>query len=583
MQGPFPWLLFVFLANAAAIGGAWVSLVPDGPGRDAFGALALVALAGGAAVFVMSWKIVDYQITRRIRRLAAEVRAIAFGSRKNGIDQARYALIAPLPEAINHLCGRLTEARRQLTEGLEGATRQAEENARRLATIVNDLHESVLVCNLRHQIVLFNPMAVDMLAAAGPVGLGRSLFETLARAQVLHAFSQLANRPEASRGMPFLAGSLDGKGLFQGRMSLLRDETGGATGYVVTLVDAARTRRHADVSSAELFSIVGQRLGEGKATATGLPVWLHGDPHALVPHLAGLIEATGTNVDLAAEIDDDITAWIEILWSGPPLDSDTLLRFGVAGAVQEHRDGETRLRIRVKRGTEVLPEAVLPARPDFYDMTLLAKALDTGEYGARPLSSLTFVVFDTETTGLAPSAGDKIVQIGAVRIVNGRILSGDSFERVVDPGRPIPPESTRFHGLTDDMVKGKPPIQVALRQFKAFAAGDVLVAHNAAFDLKFLKMSEKSAGVTFDNPVLDTMMLSDYLDGPDAGHSLDAVCERHGIENTGRHTALGDAMVTAAVLLHQIDALAARGITTLDQAVKALDLTLALHQRQQAL
>jgi DNA polymerase-3 subunit epsilon len=78
-------------------------------------------------------------------------------------------------------------------------------------------------------------------------------------------------------------------------------------------------------------------------------------------------------------------------------------------------------------------------------------------------------------------------------------------------------------------------------------------------------------------------MLSSFLDGADAGHSLDAICERFGIEITDRHTALGDAIVTAAVLLRQIEMLEERGITTLDQVVKELDINIQLHQRQQTL
>jgi DNA polymerase-3 subunit epsilon len=108
----------------------------------------------------------------------------------------------------------------------------------------------------------------------------------------------------------------------------------------------------------------------------------------------------------------------------------------------------------------------------------------------------------------------------------------------------------------------------------------VLVAHNAAFDLKFLRMREREFGVRFDNPVLDTMMLSNYLDGAEAGHSLDTICDRFGIEITDRHTALGDAVVTAAVLLRQIEMLEEKGITTLDQVVKELDINIQLHQRQ---
>ncbi|MBF0305306.1 MAG: 3'-5' exonuclease, partial [Alphaproteobacteria bacterium] len=106
-----------------------------------------------------------------------------------------------------------------------------------------------------------------------------------------------------------------------------------------------------------------------------------------------------------------------------------------------------------------------------------------------------------------------------------------------------------------------------------------LVAHNAAFDLKFIRMRERDARVTFDNPVLDTMLLSSWVDGSKDNQSLDAIAERYGINVTDRHTALGDAMVTAALLLRLIDALEERGLHTLDDAVKTLNMTWELHNR----
>jgi DNA polymerase-3 subunit epsilon len=164
-------------------------------------------------------------------------------------------------------------------------------------------------------------------------------------------------------------------------------------------------------------------------------------------------------------------------------------------------------------------------------------------------------------------------------VVNGRILTGETFSRLVNPDRPIPAESVRFHGISDRMVQDKPPLSVVLPQFKAFVADAVLVGHNVAFDLKFIRLHEAQCGVMFDNWVLDTMLLSSYVDGMADHQSLDAIAERYGIGVTERHTALGDALATAAILLRLIEALESKGIHRLADALGTLNMTLELHNR----
>ena len=210
-----------------------------------------------------------------------------------------------------------------------------------------------------------------------------------------------------------------------------------------------------------------------------------------------------------------------------------------------------------------------PSRPVFYDFDLFHQTGQNTEIDQRPLSELACTVFDTETTGLQPLQGDEIVSIGAVRILNGRLLTGETFEQLVNPQRSVSRESARIHGLTAAMLTGQPPIAAVLPRFHRFCDNTVLVAHNAAFDMRFLQLKEPVAGLKFNHPVLDTLLLSAVVQPNHADHSLEAIAARLGINVIGRHTALGDAMVTAEIFLKLVALLRQQGIVTFQQAQEA--------------
>jgi DNA polymerase-3 subunit epsilon len=208
-------------------------------------------------------------------------------------------------------------------------------------------------------------------------------------------------------------------------------------------------------------------------------------------------------------------------------------------------------------------------RPEFYDFDLFGWSASSHELDDRPLSELAYTVFDTETTGLHPSEGDEIIQIGATRIVNRRLLRHECFDQLVKPQVRLSPGSIEVHGITRELLAGQPSIDTVLPRFHAFCADTVLVGHNAAFDMRFLQLQEKRTGVRFEQPVLDTLLLSSVLQPNQATHRLEAIAERLGVPVLGRHTALGDAIVTAEIFLRMLPLLAEMGVNTLRQAREA--------------
>jgi DNA polymerase III epsilon subunit family exonuclease len=215
----------------------------------------------------------------------------------------------------------------------------------------------------------------------------------------------------------------------------------------------------------------------------------------------------------------------------------------------------------------------LGPRPVVYDFRLLH--LDaTGQGADDDLRALAFTVLDLETTGLHPEAGDKVVSVGAVRVDRGRVREDDVLDRLVDPGRPIPATATAVHGITDEMVHGRSRLPAVLDDLARFSADTVLVGHDIAFDLAFLRPAAFSVGIALPERVLDTLLLSAVLHPADGeSHGLDVVAARFGVPVLGRHTALGDALVTAEVLVRMISQLAAAGIRTYGEAVAAASAT----------
>ena len=182
---------------------------------------------------------------------------------------------------------------------------------------------------------------------------------------------------------------------------------------------------------------------------------------------------------------------------------------------------------------------------------------------ARSLADAAFIVVDLETTGNGP-VGSGVIEIGAVRVENGRLL--DTFVTFVDPRRPITPFVSQLTGITDAMVADAPPLGEALGRFVDFAGDAVLVAHNAAFDVGHLNAAHLLRhGRPLGLPSLCTLRLARRLLPALRRRSLDALAAELGLGALGRHRALPDARIAAEVLCVFLERAAERGIGRLDQ------------------
>jgi DNA polymerase-3 subunit epsilon len=388
------------------------------------------------------------------------------------------------------------------------------------------------------------------------------------------------------------------------RMSQRLDDT------LVTLADTLRQHWPLDdMLAADVIEAAGRRIQERLKlpvdvdTATTDPLWIRADSFSLVSaltYLATRIEEAGEVRSFGLKLaSDDRFVHIDLVWIGLSMSTETVLSWEIEPMRQDHgvnpptlRDildrhaGEiwyqrqrpsasASIRLLLPRAT---PDQDVTAqtssrqpgsdRPEYYDFDLFDRPMGQVDLD-QPLAELVYTVFDTETTGLEPANGDEIIQIGALRILNGRPLLQEHFDQLVDPRCPLKAASIAIHGITDSMLLGQPTIDLVLPAFHDFCADTVLVGHNVAFDMRFLELKEGPLGIRFDQPVLDTLLLSAVAHPNQQSHSLEAIMQRLGIEMDQRHNALADATATAQVFLKLLPALAEQGVVTLRQALDA--------------
>ena len=521
------------------------------------------------------WWLFDEHVAKPIERLTGELRTRAHSHVDSHLQDLEARHLGDLAAAASSLMRHLNEARNELAETVASETTRHVTEKERLIGVLGDVPVGILVCAADHRLVFYNAEAGKLLGAASGVsrysdasaeGVAAGLAK-LRGASATDPASRLARHSDASAADSG-ASVVDGGFMSAPATVLCLDRSVFAyldaesieTAYA-TLLEQARTDANASIT----------------LTCTTC------DPdHVLHSHMRVL--GDGRPAQDGAKTQGDTTENdFRTADSGYILVLEPLAKR--EGSVHANTDSVGRRQTDARNefsgrrvgstsdsstGTEAPPTGdacssteTLPTRAVVYDFELLHRTWHA-DIAHTPLHALTYVVFDTETTGLLPDSGDKIVQLAAVRIVNGRRVEAERFDTLVNPARDIPAASTRIHGITDDMVATAPHIEVAARRFHDFSDGAVLVAHNAGFDMAFLRRLERRIGFRFDQPVLDTVLLSALVFGDGENHSLDALAARLAISlpEEIRHTAIGDASATAEALLKLLRALQARGLHT---------------------
>ncbi len=179
-----------------------------------------------------------------------------------------------------------------------------------------------------------------------------------------------------------------------------------------------------------------------------------------------------------------------------------------------------------------------------------------------------YVVFDIETTGLSPK-NDGVTEIGAVKVVNGQVV--EEYNQLINPEKPIPDKIVELTGITDDMVRDQPKISEVIGDFKDFCEGSILVAHNAGFDVGFMREQYLRNNLSLDNPVLDTLELTRAMFPDFKNHKLNVIAKNLGVSLENHHRAVDDARATAQIFIKCMEENKRSGIESIHQVNNLID------------
>ena len=198
------------------------------------------------------------------------------------------------------------------------------------------------------------------------------------------------------------------------------------------------------------------------------------------------------------------------------------------------------------------------------------------------INNCSFVILDTETTGLEASMGDKIISLAALKIRNSLIQENEFLDELINPERDIPWESVKIHRITDEHVRGKPTLPELQSKINLFLKKSILIGHNIEFDKKFIyqdaansDLSKRMKKITS----IDTIYLTAALYPDLENYDLSYLCEHFNIRTNDqiRHSALGDCWITARLFLHLLHKAKEKNITTASGLLKLCNQGAKLH------
>ncbi|MCO6499239.1 MAG: PAS domain-containing protein [Vicingus serpentipes] len=563
-------------------------------GKQVFGRVVVYGTLAMIVLFFISSQFILYifrNYISPIETLTEETRLITVANAKYRIKPVGALETHNLTSVINELADSYISLKKDVKSIVTESKEGFQEEKLRLKTLMDVIDDGVIICNhdgrileCNHQAYeIFNSVEHNEVGRFSRLGVGRSIFSVFNRAPIVYAIEKLINSPSRDyKTYSFITTRYKVQYLNVNVALVLNSQnTNSTSGYVITFNDITNDVKENKIEKFndqpiiidEITSIVNMRTNNQLHFITETGIWLTFKNHFLLyflEELAIYLKDLGVKT---ISIGLSEKGKLQIHWKGEKFHFQSSKKEFNELIVQQSSDrGQFNVELNIdayRQHNELIINNPIASRPLFYDAGLFDDQKQSRKMDDMLLKDLTFVVFDTETTGLDPSGGDEIISIAGVRVHEGKISNEEIFDELVNPQRSIPLLSLEIHEIYPEMLDGKLTIDKVLPMFHEFADNAVLVAHNAAFDMRFLHLKEKVSGVEFNHPVLDTLLLSAICHPKQELHNLEDIAVKCGVEIIGRHTALGDAFVTAEVLLKLIPILEANGIKTLGEAREA--------------